>query len=185
MSEAIILWQALYAPGHDTCRLIRLDDGWRLCGMAVFLQDSQPCAVSYDVRCDGSWHTRSAHVAGSLGAMPLDFRIANHAGRWLLDDVEQPQLAGCIDVDVGFTPATNLLPLRRYALDIGQHTPAPAAYLTFPELRMERLVQTYGRLDATRYAYTSPGYDYDDVLEVNETGFVLDYPGLWKAVMVA
>jgi len=38
---------------------------------------------------------------------------------------------------------------------------------------MERLEQTYRRLDVTKYAYTASAYGYDDVLEVCETGFVL------------
>ncbi len=182
MIEAAILWRRLDIEGHDSCQLVRLEDGWRLTGMAVFGHEGQACVASYGAECDAAWRTRSAVVTGWLGAQALDFHISTDAGRWTLNGVEQPQVAGCIDVDLGFTPATNLLGLRRFALAIGQQTPAAAAYLAFPELRMQWLEQTYCRLDATKYRYTASAYRYDDVLEVSEHGFVLDYPGLWKAV---
>lgn len=182
MSEARILWRRLDAEGHDSCDLLRLPDGWRLAGMAVFGHEGQACAVNYSAECDDRWRTRSATATGSLGTKKLDFHIMAESGRWTLNGVDQPQVAGCIDVDLSFTPATNLLPLRRHALAVGQETPAPAAYLAFPELRLERLEQTYRRIDATKYAYTASAHGYDDVLEVSEAGFIRDYPGLWKAV---
>jgi len=181
MIEAAILWRRLDTEGHDSCQLFRLADGWRLTGMAVFGHEGKACVASYEAECDAAWRTRSSKVTGWLGPQALDFQISTDGARWTLNGVEQPQVVGCIDVDLGFTPATNLLALRRYALAIGQQTPAPAAYLAFPEPRLERLEQTYRRLDATKYNYTASAYGYDDVLKVSEHGFVLDYPGLWKA----
>jgi uncharacterized protein len=40
-------------------------------------------------------------------------------------------VADCVDVDLGFTPATNLIVLRGLSLKIGQRAQAPAAYLSF------------------------------------------------------
>jgi hypothetical protein len=90
-----------------------------------------------------------------------------------------------VDVDLGFTPATNLIAIRRLDLAIGQTTPAPAAHIAFPELRFDRLDQTYQRLDARRYRYTARAYGYDDVLSVTSDGFVMSYPSLWEAVRAA
>ena len=180
-ADATILWRQLGTEGHDGCRLLRLGDGWRLAGTALFVHEGEPSILTYEADCDAAWRTRSARVSGSIGARPLDLRIATRDGHWILNGVEQPQVDGCIDVDLGFTPATNLLPLRRFALPVGQATPVPASYLPFPDPRLERLEQTYRRLDARRYAYAAPAYGYDDVLTVADCGFVLDYPGLWTA----
>jgi hypothetical protein len=85
-----------------------------------------------------------------------------------------------IDVDLGFTPATNLIALRRLSLDAGASALAPAAWFPFPELRMDRMEQTYRRLDAGRYDYT--GINYREILSVSPVGFVTEYPNLWTAV---
>jgi hypothetical protein len=33
-----------------------------------------------------------------------------------------------------------------------------------------------------RYAYAAPMFGYDEVLDVSLYGFVVDYPGLWRAI---
>ena len=38
-------------------------------------------------------------------------------GDWKLNDVPVPELAHCVDLDLGFTPATNLMQLRRLQPD--------------------------------------------------------------------
>ncbi|WP_436261492.1 putative glycolipid-binding domain-containing protein [Mesorhizobium caraganae] len=183
LTLASILWRRLDVEGHDACLLSQAEGGYSLKGQAIFVQDGQPCCVAYQVTCDAGWQTKSARVDGFLGLRALRYAIERVAdGRWTLNGEIQRDVAGLVDVDLGFTPASNLLAIRRFDLDVGQATPAPAAYLTFPELRLTRLEQRYRRLDKVRYAYAAPLFGYDDTLEVSPTGFVLDYPGLWTRV---
>lgn len=178
---AAILWRRLDVPGQDACRLIRHGDGWELNGHAIFEHEGAPCSLAYAAFCDAGWQTRSASVNGFLGDRDLAFDIARTAGgEWLLNGVVQPGLDGLVDVDLGFTPATNLLALRRFDLAVGQNTPAPAAYLAFPELKLILLEQHYRRQSQSHYAYRGPLFGYDEVLEVAPVGFVTDYPHLWR-----
>ncbi|RWA71725.1 MAG: hypothetical protein E5X49_12990 [Mesorhizobium sp.] len=179
---ASILWRRLDQEGHDCWSLSRAGDGWSLKGQAAFLQEGAPCGLSYEIDCDAGWLARTARVAGFFGDT-LDYRFARlDDGGWALNGKKQTHVAGLVDLDLGFTPATNLLPIRRLGLRPGIATPAPAAYLAFPELKLERLDQTYRRLDDTRYAYAAPAFGYDEVLEVAPSGFVVDYPGLWTTI---
>ncbi|TPI18865.1 putative glycolipid-binding domain-containing protein [Mesorhizobium sp. B4-1-1] len=178
-----ILWRRLDLEGHDACLLCATQSGWRLKGHALFLHDGQPCSLAYAADCDVGWRTRFASVDGFLGTQTLRYEVERLAdGRWALNGAEQAEVAGLVDVDLGFTPATNLLAIRRFDLAVGAAAPAPAAYLAFPELRLERLDQTYRRLDDSRYAYAAPKFGYDQVLDVSPSGFIVDYPGLWKAI---
>ncbi|AZO21554.1 MULTISPECIES: putative glycolipid-binding domain-containing protein [unclassified Mesorhizobium] len=184
--QASILWRRLDQEGHDGCLLAKTGDGWNLKGQAVFIQEGAPCGLSYEIDCDAGWRARAARVAGFLGgdALHYQFDRLDDSG-WTLNGKRQTQVADLVDLDLGFTPASNLLPIRRLGLRPGISTPAPAAYLAFPELRLERLDQTYSRLDDTRYAYAAPKFGYHQVLEVSSSGFVVDYPGLWKAIACA
>jgi hypothetical protein len=192
-SVASILWRRLDLEGHDACLLSEIgllsasgqpsetDGGRSLRGQALFVQDGKPCSIAYEVTCDAGWHARSAHIEGFLGTQDLHYAIERLAdGGWTLNGERQGEVAGLIDVDLGFTPATNLLAIRRFDLEVGMSTQAPAAYLTFPELRLVRLEQTYRRLDEARYAYAAPMFGYDEILKVSPAGFVFDYPGLWR-----
>lgn len=180
--EQAILWRRLDAPGHDVCGLARSVSGWLLAGTAVFDSDGRACHLRYEVECDDSWRALRASVAGWVGIEAVALTIAAGPGKpWMLNDNVQPQAAGCVDVDLGFTPATNLIPIRRLALEIGEEATAPAAWLRFPDFVLERLDQHYRRTGSNAYAYRAPSTGYAGTLEVAETGFITRYPGLWES----
>lgn len=179
--EISVLWRRLDQEGHDACLLCETDDGWLLRGHALFVHDGKPASLAYEVSCDSNWRTRMARVDGFLALRELSYEIERRADGWLLNGEVQPEADGLVDVDLGFTPATNLVAIRRFDLAVGMATPAPAAYLAFPELRLTRLDQTYRRLDESRYAYAAPAFGYEATLTISPAGFVLDYPGLWTS----
>ncbi len=82
---------------------------------------------------------------------------------------------------LGFTPATNLLPIRRLGLAPGQSAEVRAAWLSFPALTLELLEQVYRRTSEATYAYASDGGRFTAELSVSGDGFVTRYPGLWEA----
>lgn len=179
---ASVLWRRLDQPGHDAARLERRPDGWRLAGTALLREDARPCRLDYEVHCDASWHTRSARVSGWIGAEPVCLELtADGAGQWQLNGAPQPQVFGCLDVDLAFTPATNTLPIRRLNLAIGAAAPVPVAWLRFPELTLERLDQVYSRTGESAYRYESDGGRFVAPITVNESGLVTRYGGLWQA----
>jgi uncharacterized protein len=181
MAEQSILWRRLDVPGHDACALRRVASGWRLDGTALFALDAHPCHLTYEVECDVDWCARSALVHGWIGGRYIDIAILSRPGKqWELGGTEQVAVAGCIDVDLSFTPATNLFAIRRLALDVGENALAPAAWLRFPELQLERLEQRYERVTEDTYDYRAPSVDYAETLRVSTTGFVTHYPALWE-----
>src|SRR5262249_23908644 len=179
MSDAAILWRRLDRPGHEAACL--QEALRRLTGTALFAHDRRPCNLDYEVICNPEWQTVSGKVAGWVGSQSILIDLAvDSAGRWLLNGAECPQLAGPTDLDLNFSPSTNLLPIRRLALDIGQGAEVHAAWLRFPSFTLEPLPQVYRRLGATTYRYESAGGRFVTQLEVNEVGFVTHYPGSWQ-----
>ena len=180
---AVFLWRKLDHPGHDTCRLFKLANGWRLTGASVFLDNDRPCHLEYDVAVDGAWKTRSATVSGHIGRKAIDVRIASAgAGRWKLNGALAGSVSGCVDVDLSFTPATNLIVLRRLALKVGRRAEAAAAYLQFPEMRLVKLPQSYRRIGQAEYEYEAPTVGYAGTLQVLPNKAVSRYPGLFELV---
>jgi len=100
-------------------------------------------------------------------------------GRWLFDGREAPDLDGCIDIDLNFSPITNMLPIRRLSLALGESAVVNAAWLRFPSFSLERLDQMYRRTGANAYHYESAGGSFHADLTVDEFGLVLDYPPFW------
>jgi len=177
-----ILWQCLEDPGHDACRLEGHAEGWTLEGTAVLRLDGTPAVLSYVVSCDLSWRTVSGRLDGWIGERRLRHAIARTDGGWIFDGGAVAGMEDCVDLDLGFTPATNLFQLRRIALATGQAADVPVAWLDVQTGRLERLAQRYERRSEGTYWYESPRFGYAAVLEVDATGFVRRYPGLWEAV---
>lgn len=63
-----------------------------------------------------------------------------------------PAIQGCVDIDLGWTPSTNTLPIRRLQLGVGTSSgPITAAWVRFPELKLEPLPQEYRNLRRTTF----------------------------------
>jgi uncharacterized protein len=177
-----ILWQGFVLPGHEACRLFSQDSRWHLEGSAIFSHEQQACRLDYQILCDVNWRTLSAKVEGWLGNTVVNIQIkTDSSGHWWLNEVEQPGIKGCTDLDLNFSPSTNLLPIRRLNLAVGEAAEIKAAWLRFPSFAFEPLPQQYRRLDEITYCYESAGGQFVADLKVNRSGFVVDYPGIWQA----
>ena len=99
---------------------------------------------------------------------------------WTLNGAVVSGLENCVDLDFGFTPATNLLQLRRLALALEEAANVPVAWLDVSAGTLEVLHQRYERRSETTYWYEAPRFDYAAMLEVTAAGFIRRYPGLWE-----
>ncbi len=152
-----------------------------LAGTAVFSYNQQPCRLDYHVTCDTGWQTVAGHIAGWVGDTTIAIDIViDSARRWWLNGAECPQVAGCTDLDLNFSPSTNMLPIRRLGLAVGQRAAVKAAWLRFPSFTFEPLEQVYQRVDDELYRYESADGAFVADLSVNHAGFVTTYPTIWE-----
>lgn len=145
------------------------------------MHELQPCRLQYLIECDQSWNTQSARISGWAGERSIDIKLKVEPDHiWLFNEAAQPAVRDCTDVDLNFSPSTNLLPIRRLNLEVGQEGQVSAAWLRFPSFNLERLDQVYRRLDQATYRYESGGGKFVAELKVNAFGLVTSYPGLWE-----
>jgi hypothetical protein len=181
VANQFILWRRLDYPGHEWAQLFSQDSLWHLTGTALFEYERQPSKLDYTVICDSSWRTISGKVTGQVGDKIIDVAISvDSSQRWSLNGTECPQVDGCIDLDLNFSPSTNMLSIRRLNLSPGQSAEVRAAWIHFPSFNLEPLEQVYRPIDKTTYHYESEGGSFIAQLRVNDNGFVTDYPGLWE-----
>jgi len=174
-------WVRLDVRGSDACELAPDGPGWSLRGHAEFEDPRGVARLDYVVVADSAWRTVRGSVRGTVGQTPVALSIDRRtSGAWTLNDRPVPALQGLVDLDLGFTPATNLFPLRRLALRPGEAAHAEAALLDEATWTLRRLRQRYERRDETGWWYESPDAEYAALLQVNTEGFVVDYPGLWR-----
>ena len=155
----------------------------------VRLWEGQPLRMQYILSCDAQWHVRelaAASYSEVIGERTIRL-YADGAGNWR-DDKGNPldALQGCIDVDIMVTPLTNTLPIRRLQLAPGESREICVVYIAAPDLSIRPLWQRYTRLDdvdgGQHYRYESLESGFTADLPVDDDGFVVDYPGIWRRV---
>ena len=169
--------------GFEVVFFSRRDSGLVIHGCTTAIEDGTPWAVEYTIELDSRGVTRRARIDGRSPAGSCARVLeASGTGRWLADGQDAPQLAGCLDVDLESSAMTNAFPVRRLGLAVGGRAAAPAAYVRAVGLAVERLDQTYLRTAdgpaGQRYDYTAPAFDFQCRLVYDQSGLVIDYPGI-------
>jgi hypothetical protein len=181
---ATAAWRHLDARvGFEVLFPSRETDGYRFEGHSTAVEDGKAWGIHYRLTVDSGWTTRTAHIVGRSAMGRSEVRLdRDGTGEWRVDGRPAPQLDGCQDVDLEASAFTNALPVHRLGLAVGQQADAPAAYVRALDLRVERLEQSYTRLENdgehSHYDYVSPAFDFRAELVYDEFGLVLDYPGI-------
>lgn len=148
----------------------------------------ETCGGHYRVRTDAEMRTREVLVE-YLGRPKLHV-VSDGAGNWrdTIRDRALPMLRGCVDVDIAITPSTNTLPIKRLRLKAVEATEISVVYIPLPEqitgtFLPWRAEQRYTCLiPGQRYRYKSLPAGFAAELEVDEDGFVLDYPPIFRRI---
>jgi hypothetical protein len=166
---------------HDRARN---PDGFVLEGGTAAIEGRTPWSVQYRVAVDEQWRTTRVE-ASSIS--PSGFRtlaVEVRDGRWWVNGVERPDLVGCTDIDFEASVVTNTLAVHRIDLSSSSPVQAPAAFVRFDDLRVERVEQSYlctersdGRIV---FDYTSTTFDFSCQLIFDASGLVMEYPGIGR-----
>jgi len=180
--SAFAVWERLDRPGRDAALLEARAGGWLLRGAAAFDHESGSAVVAYEVEVNARLETTRGALSGFLGDATVRREILRDDRGWRLDGVPAPGLRHLVDLDYGFTPATNVLQLMRMALAPGGKAELSVAWLDLDSATLTELPQSYERRADASYWYEAPTVPYRALLEIAPNGFVRSYPGLWRLV---
>lgn len=159
------------------------DTGLSLVGTVLGAEAGAPVRIEYRVMTEGSGLTTAAHVRDLRGFEQRALTLERTAkGAWSVNGKVDRSLKGCTDVDLGCSPSTNTLPIRRLRLGVGASQSIQAAWVRFPELTVTKGIQTYTRLDEFTYRYDSGTFSAE--LLVDDDGLVASYAD-WRRTGMA
>lgn len=167
----------------EHCTLTQRDTGLSLVGTVLGSEDGAPVRIEYRVLTDGAGMTTAAHVRDLRGFEQRTLTLERDAkGNWTVDGAKVRGLKGATDVDLGCSPSTNTLPIRRLRIGVGASKTIRAAWVRFPELTVVKADQTYTRIDEFTYRYASA--DFEAELTVDDEDLVAAYAD-WARTGVA
>jgi hypothetical protein len=160
----------------------------------------------YELQTDPAWVTTRFEVSSEGAGWTRTLKLELAAGRWRattseqgnldaalagagharagLPGTEDPDLLyGAFDVDLGGSPLTNTLPIRRLDLlkaPAGVAHRLSVVWVLLPSLEVVQADQIYTPLNEGVVRFASETFSAD--LVVDDDGFVADYPGLAKRI---
>jgi hypothetical protein len=156
-----------------------VDGGLDISGVVIGQEDGAKFGLAYRLKLDALWRTRKASLRTASGHELL--LESDGQGHWRENGKDKPELQGCIDIDIQATPLTNTLPIRRLDWKAGESVEIHLCYVDVPSLSASPQNQRYTALTpGALYRFESLESGFTADLPVDEDGFILDYPGLFK-----
>jgi uncharacterized protein len=182
-SSAVIWRRVLDNQSFETCRFIRSQTGVQINGTILAAHEGQPIEICYQISGDPDWKTREVAVQQRYGFVESSLNLSANDKTWYrADQGVLPELAGCTDVDIELTPATNALPINRLNLAIGGSGEIQAAWIRLPTMAVVAARQRYDRLSKNTYGYTSVASGFQAEIEVDRFGLPIRYGNIWQRI---
>lgn len=175
-----ILWTGREYYSLENCLVNTTDVGSEINSTIIGAYEGKIYWVEYKVRTNQNWETTFFEVQSRHNnhREHLIFE-SDGKGHWMTGGKQAGQFNGCFDVDIPLTPFTNTLPINRLKLLENQEHQIDVIYLDLLEQRITVVKQKYIRLSNTIYYYQNVPNDFEAKIEVDEQGFVVDYPSLF------
>lgn len=175
-----VAWAPASGLGYDECSLVSSQAGWRLEGALWRQIERERLTLRYRVLCDSRWATRAVHLEQEWLGQPFSLQLTsdNFQHWWMAGEVRS-DLVGCYDVDIGLSPSTNVLPIRRLDLSLGEQRDIDVVWIHLPEREVARARQSYRRVALDLYEFRSHDSGWESIIQVRGDGMVIAYPGGW------
>ncbi len=199
MSATTYFWRRTDTAGAEHVTCVERN-GLRARGTAL-CAEPVPYTCRYEIVTDAAWASTRCEVTDDGAGFTRSVRLEHAAGRWRVTAnelgnldaallaagsarTEQPgceepgRLGDALDVDLGGSPLTNTLPIRRLGMldrPGAKHT-LEVAWILVPSLEVVPATQTYELIAPGTVRFSSGSFAAD--MTVDERGYVLHYPGL-------
>jgi hypothetical protein len=175
-----LLWTGREYYSLENCLVSTSETGSEITSTIIGRYDSKIYKVDYRIITNPNWETVSVEINSrhSNQIQLLKFE-GDGKGNWTSNGNPADHLKGCIDVDIPLTPFTNTLPVNRLKLNLNQEKEIQVVYIDLLEQQINPVRQKYTRVSATEYYYENVPNDFEAKIQVDDAGFVVDYPLLF------
>lgn len=175
-----LIWQHIDAPGWEHVRIISDHPGWTVFDSILVRQHAGlVLRGGYTLVVDKQWRTLELRLMleTSPGTMEGIHLLTEGDGRWTdANDQHIPELDGCLDVDIDWTPLTNALPVHRLRIKEGEEHAVPVVHISLPTMSIQPETHRYHRLNDSDVTHSVGDDNIIHALSMGNDGFVVQYP---------
>lgn len=181
-----LLWTGREYYSLENCFVNILPSGADITSTIVGHYEDKIYKIDYGIKTNQDWETLQVNIESRHTNGSQSMRLQSDGkGNWTNEGKTVDQFQGCTDIDITLTPLTNTLPIRRLRLTPNQFKEIKVLYFDPLKGEIRPVRQQYTCLSRTKYRYENVPNDFESVIEVDEAGLVVDYPGLFVRTAVA
>jgi hypothetical protein len=182
--KTTIIWTGIEYHSIEHCTVNTNNDGVTANSTIIGFYQNRIYRLDYIINMNALWQTKSCLIDFQCNEDRECFELINDLGVWHLNGEPRPDFSDCTDVDIPLTPFTNTLPIRRLNLMDGDERVIDIIYLDLMENEIKHVKQKYRRISANFYRYENIPNDFEANIEVDEDGFVVNYPQLFTRTAI-
>jgi uncharacterized protein len=178
--RSTILWTGREYSSLENCLVNVSDNKTDIESTIVGKYDVHLYKVDYKIQTNRQWETLSCIINARVNGVQtiLEFKRTT-PGHWTVNGKNVPEFENCVDIDIPLTPFTNTLPIRRLQMRIEEEKIIRVLYIDLLSQKFSAVQQKYMRQSMNNYRYENIPNDFEADIEVDEDGFVIDYPELF------
>ena len=175
-----LLWTGREYHSLENCLVNTAGIGSEITSTVIGVYEKKIYRIDYYIKTNHNWETVFFEIKSRHSNQIQMIRFEGDGrGNWISEDKKVGQFSGCIDIDIPLTPLTNSLPINRLNLAQNQTQEIQVIYLDLLEQQIRPVRQKYIRLSNLEYHYENVPNDFEAKIQVDESGFVVDYPSLF------
>jgi hypothetical protein len=175
-----LLWTGREYYSLENCLVQESATGTEINSTIIGKYEEKIYKVEYLVKTNPNWETILLEIHSWHSDKFQSIRLEGDGkGNWAGNTGKADQFKGCVDVDIPLTPFTNTLPIRRLQLGQNKSKEIQVIYCDLLAGHISPVRQKYTCLSSTKYQYENVPNDFEATIEVDDSGFVVDYPSLF------
>lgn len=177
------IWKSKVLGSIEYATIMEQNSNWTIESTVLIASEKIPgCKIQYSIKLSKNWELDIAVVEiDKLGLKKVLIIELDEEKTWIINKKRDDRFSACTDIDLGFSPMTNTIPIRRLELKKGETISLSACWLEFPSFKLKPLEQKYTCLDENTYLYES-GTNFKATLQVDKMKIVKDYPKVWQMI---
>ncbi|RAU82295.1 putative glycolipid-binding domain-containing protein [Pontibacter arcticus] len=182
--EKILIWKR-DDESTQTIEVLKFNNtkaGFQIKSLVSGILNNRPILIEYHIIIDQKWKVKEISLISLLTKDKLVLKSGLNE-RWYDEkNNEIAELKGCIDIDISLSPITNTLPIKRLGDSLIKRTKITVLYINLTNWKHEKVEQYYTKISNNLYKYEGVFRNFEADLPVDNFGFVMTYPTLFKRV---
>ena len=181
MTQKNILWTGVFYHSMENCVVLTTRTGAEIRSCIIGTLGETIYKVDYLITVNQNWETTyvemKSQLTGTVQSVILQQAIA---GIWTVDGHPSDKFHECIDIDISLTPFTNSLPINRLKMNVQEEREINVLYIDVLGREVKQVQQKYTRLSELEYKFENIPNDFEAIIQVDRSGLVVSYPGLFE-----